>query len=818
LLRVAVHDESAAGLTRHAAHAEGNAAMMLSSTTQSSGLRRVFSTAVAALLVSGAAGIGCDANVNEPICPRQTTTVLERLGSLSDNKAPRIDLLLAIDNSRSMVDKQEILALSVPDLVKELVNPPCVDLDGAPAATQPAGPQEACPVAGTFRAFSPIVDMHIGVISSSLGGHGADSCPDIEQSTCAPGVNLTNNDKGRLLSRKDACDGGDVATYESKGFLAWDPAQSLEPPGEKDVASLANALRDMVLGAGQIGCGYESQLESWYRFLVDPEPYDTISVIDGKATPQGIDKVLLAQREEFLRPDSLLGIIMLSDENDCSIKEFGQFYFAGQLKNANSTPYHLPRARSECATNPNDPCCLSCGQNPGTCPSDPSCFDANNNILALSDSEDQTNLRCFDQKRRFGIDFLYPVDRYTQALTSNTVPNRSGELVPNPIFTDLNPFDSNSSERFSGQVFLLGIVGVPWQDIARDPKNLAKGFKLPQELYAEDASGQSAWDHILGDPSKYVPPNDPHMIESIAPRTGTNPITGDAIVPAGQPPSNPINGSERSIPANDDLQYACVFPLQAPRDCADSTILSCECNKPANDNPLCEEDPAKPGSRTIQTKAKAYPSLRQLAVLRSLDTQGLTASICPSQVNAPGALDFGYLPAVKLFLERIKSSIDAQCLPRTLSVDDEGRVTCRVIEARAVSEGPCTCDQKGRLSLGPEDEALAKVIKADQVVTEAGLTCLCEIEQLSNTDENGKATGNLDACQDNTAEVPLNSAGDPVHGWCYIDATTTPATGNPELVKACPETEKRNLRLVGNGDSAPGAAVFVTCGDASTCN
>jgi hypothetical protein len=28
----------------------------------------------------------------------------------------------------------------------------------------------------------------------------------------------------------------------------------------------------MVVGAGQIGCGYEAQLESWYRFLVDPTP------------------------------------------------------------------------------------------------------------------------------------------------------------------------------------------------------------------------------------------------------------------------------------------------------------------------------------------------------------------------------------------------------------------------------------------------------------------------------------------------------------------------------------------------------------------
>ena len=38
----------------------------------------------------------------------------------------RVDLLLAIDNSRSMADKQRILALSVPDLVQAFTNPPCL--------------------------------------------------------------------------------------------------------------------------------------------------------------------------------------------------------------------------------------------------------------------------------------------------------------------------------------------------------------------------------------------------------------------------------------------------------------------------------------------------------------------------------------------------------------------------------------------------------------------------------------------------------------------------------------------------------------------
>src|SRR5262249_1259323 len=146
----------------------------------------------------------------------------------------------------------------------------------------------------------------------------------------------------------------------------------------------------------------------------------------GRANPQGVDNVLLAERKEFLRPDSLLAILMLSDENDCSIKEYGQFYFAAQQRDP-GTPnknFYLPKARSEWASNPNDPCCASCGQTtPMGCPADPGCSGT---LDALTDD---VNLRCWDQKRRFGIDFLYPTDRYVNGLSSMTVPDRQGDMA-----------------------------------------------------------------------------------------------------------------------------------------------------------------------------------------------------------------------------------------------------------------------------------------------------------------------------------------------------------------------------------------------------
>jgi hypothetical protein len=188
---------------------------------------------------------------------------------------------------------------------------------------------------------------------------------------------------GHLITRTDPCVGGSVTTYQNKGFLAWDPKGKLNPPGEANIGDLNGqpglvpTLSDLVTGTGQIGCGYEAQLEAWYRFLVDPNPYDHIELDDkGRANPVGTDNVLLQQRVDFMRPDSLLAIIMLTDENDCSTKEYGQFYYMAQTRQPGNpkAPFFLPNSRSECDTNPNDKCCKSCGQSDPSCPADRSAW------------------------------------------------------------------------------------------------------------------------------------------------------------------------------------------------------------------------------------------------------------------------------------------------------------------------------------------------------------------------------------------------------------------------------------------------------------
>src|SRR6185295_3840191 len=131
-------------------------------------------------------------------------------------------------------------------------------------------------------------------------------------------------------------------------------------------------------------------------------------------------------------------------------------------------------------------------------------------------------------------------------------------------------------------------------------------------------------------------------------RSGTNPVTGDAISPqtaAGI--ANPINGHEYDT-QRADLQYTCIFPLRTPRDCAGPPYPpGCDCfDFQAQNKPLCEG--------TLQRYAKAYPSNRQLALLSRLGAAGVAASICPRNFEDASRPDYAYAPAVQAIIERLR--------------------------------------------------------------------------------------------------------------------------------------------------------------------
>jgi hypothetical protein len=837
--------------------------------------KRTAKAALGSILTIGtASGLGCLNRPVEPIEPLTTSTIVEQLTQSSVDK---IDMLLAIDNSRSMADKQKLLEVAVPDLINGLFNPPCIDMNNnpLPAAEQPLSPYGAnstCP-SGSKREFPPVLDIHVGIVTSSLGVDGANSCasaPNGDTCTVAPcsngcavgQTNYTEDDQAHLISRQDPCLGGTVATYQNTGFLQWDPAQTLMPPGDFDIPTFEMELTTLVTGLGQVGCGFESQNESWYRFLVDPSPYNTITVAnDAQGAPSvvtsGIDQVLLTQREDFMRSDSLLAIVVLTDENDASMKEYGQYFYVGESPAPNSQSiFQLPRARAVCQTSPTDPCCLSCGQSaPASCGTDPTCANP-----TYSATEDPINLREWDSKRRFGIEFYYQPDRYVDGLTQTTVADDQGNIVPNPVFST-NPNNTAATVRDPSLVFLAEIVGVPWQDIARQDANgtpdlingvdpldatVHGGFKSYEELIVDDSHGKNFFDYDLGNYIDYSTSPatinygialNPLMNESVVPRVGTNvetgqpfgttdPITGVAISPApamgtpgaaaGVAQANSINGHEWIATA--DIQYACIFdlPVADQRDCSTGAFPSCDCDVANNDDPLCAPNPNDMGNNTLQVRAKAYPGLKDLAILQGMQSQGIVASICPQQVTDNTQANYGYRPAVGAIIERLKKALGGQCLPRTLTPDASGQVSCLILEAQVVpAADAAACNEcptsKNGVSTAREpvpannQPAIAAAEYPANPEGNKNWNCFCEITQTGGAD--------LTACQTDTSDVVVNASGANVSGWCYVDATIV-SPNMEEAVKItanCPETEKRLIRFVGAGNPVDGSTLFITC-------
>jgi hypothetical protein len=553
----------------------------------------------------------------------------------------KLDLLFVIDNSVSMSDKQSLLGAAVPGLLERLTNPDCVPTSGTGASIPSSGPDFPCP-ADYMKEFEPVQDIHVGIVSSSLGGHGGDIC-----SPSFTSYDPAQNDNAHLIGSVRT----GLTSYDNLGFLAWDPRGVDTPPGETDRQTFVDDFRAMVTATGETGCGYEATLESFYRFLVDPEPPASVTVSNGVSVVSGTDATVLSQRAAFLRPDSVVAVVVLSDENDCSITDSG----AGWLVATNTTgtgSFTMPRATTVCATDPNSSCCRSCGTSESAPPTgctalaqDPACQDTSIR------TDDSLNLRCFDQKRRFGVDVLYPLERYVDGLRSTTVVDREGATVPNPLYTDL--VNGGASVRQPGHVFVVGIIGVPWQDVATDAS--VTGSEI-QFVSASDLARMDRWKVIIGDPSRGVLPTDPLMVESVAPRTGQNPILHAALAPSSStnPSENPINGHEYVPAAGNDLQYACIFPLPTPRDC--SAIPTCDCSSSllADNRPLCNP-PTGGVASTTQYFAKAYPGIRHLAFMKDVGQNAIVASICPKDVaSSTSSSTFGYNPAMDALLARLR--------------------------------------------------------------------------------------------------------------------------------------------------------------------
>ena len=78
------------------------------------------------------------------------------------------------------------------------------------------------PPAGTKREIAPVLDIHVGLVDSSLGGHGSDSCSTAETQGCGAagnGWNLNCADQDCYYDTASGCAGPATASPPGAAHL-----------------------------------------------------------------------------------------------------------------------------------------------------------------------------------------------------------------------------------------------------------------------------------------------------------------------------------------------------------------------------------------------------------------------------------------------------------------------------------------------------------------------------------------------------------------------------------------------------------------------
>jgi hypothetical protein len=134
-----------------------------------------------------------------------------------------------------------------------------------------------------------------------------------------------------------------------------------------------------------------------------------------------------------------------------------------------------------------------------------------------------------------------------------------------------------------------------------------------------------------------------------------------------------------------------------------------------------------------------------------------------------------------------------------------GQVRCQIgLASVLVADGACACDAAQHLKSPAAGLATAFARRAEQSGVCGDVTgvdcqslCICELEQCS-----GEA---LTQCQTDTTPIAQLPP-----GFCYVDASLTPPLGNPALVATCPESSRRELRILGPTPE-PAPLLFLAC-------
>ena len=192
-----------------------------------------------------------------------------------------VDVLVVVDNSGSMSAEQSMLRDAFPGLIASILNPPIDPGTGK-------------------RVHPPVRDLHIGVVSTDMGvgGYDVQTCDE-------PMI----GDDGILQHMPRGAD----CSPSYPTFLSYQIGETEEPYIEMVNAMAQDFGCLAVLGTS--GCGFEQQLEAAWKALM-------------------IHSQTGGANAGFLRQDSILVILFVTDEEDCSAQDMTIFDIA-------SLPYSI---------------------------------------------------------------------------------------------------------------------------------------------------------------------------------------------------------------------------------------------------------------------------------------------------------------------------------------------------------------------------------------------------------------------------------------------------------------------------------------------
>jgi hypothetical protein len=174
----------------------------------------------------------------------------------------KVDLVFVVDNSPSMAAKQQKLATAFPKLITDLTNPCTGELP----------------------------DLRVAIVTSDMGTGGISST-----GSCGPRADGSIwGDQGRFQFTNAAACG---VTDTSRSWLFEN--RNADPVQKNFAGDFSTIFGCLASAAGTDGCGYAQPLRALESAFFDPS--------NAKL-----------QRVLFLRPDAYLGIIIITDQDDCS--------------------------------------------------------------------------------------------------------------------------------------------------------------------------------------------------------------------------------------------------------------------------------------------------------------------------------------------------------------------------------------------------------------------------------------------------------------------------------------------------------------------